>query len=343
MRERTNTGRAGAWLLLGLVSFLGLAAFFVARALRAPAGAPVVATPGSSASEARTNSEAAPAPTLERPARAESPATQPAPAPSTERTSNGTLVVSVASAGGEAWTGAFELWVEHRPRLGTRSLHPGAYTRHSGAEAHVEGLPAGEYALHARASGRRSVDASVTLEVGHVATARVQLERAGTIRGRLLDGADALDTVAVRLVSKDGRHADAVATDAEGRFVFESVLESDWRIEVGPPHDPLLKDWTIEYRGTELDLGERALEGLTTLLVTVHDEHGNPIPSARVWDGQLSGHFDLRTDENGTARARHLPPRQLRVFAEHADHGQTNRPIRIEAATPAQLELVLPR
>lgn len=343
MRERTNTGRVGAMLLLGLVSFLGLALFFVARALRSPAAD---APSSELARAARTEPTPTTTEPLERPAHVDSPAPaapEAANPPNSRSTDGGALVVSVASANGEPWTGAFELWLEHVPRLGTRSLHPAVYTRHVGAQARVEPLPAGDYALHVRAPGRRSTDARVTLSERAVTTTRAVLENAGTLRGRLLDGATPLDSIAVRLRAKDLRGADTTITDAEGRFTFESVLEGPCMLEVGPPNDPLVKDWAIDLRGTELDLGDRSLPNLATLHVLVRDPQGRPVPNARVTDGETTGHFDLATDEHGEAHARHLPPRQYRVFADHTDHGRTNRPIQLEPGAAATLELTLPR
>jgi hypothetical protein len=143
----------------------------------------------------------------------------------------------------------------------------------------------------------------------------------------------------VHLLGHAQATTESVRCDGEGQFVISEVLNGSWALFAGPQNDPLLRLDEVETRGTDTDLGVVTVSDLGDLRVTVLDVAGRPVEGARVWDGETFGHFDLKTDAQGVCRARFLPAKQLRIFAEQTSHGRTNAPVKLESGREATLEL----
>jgi hypothetical protein len=155
---------------------------------------------------------------------------------------------------------------------------PGAETE-SGADGtyRISGLPAGDYALSARAEGWQELRARVALALGEAATGTLRLSRAAVLRasvsvaGRPCAGASVL---------LDGPSAASGVTAADGTLSIATLRPGGYRAEVRcanalVQHEQLLLGEAPTTRHFELDAG-------LTLRGSVERANGQPFPHAPV-------------------------------------------------------------
>jgi hypothetical protein len=214
----------------------------------------------------------------------------------------------------------------------------------AGEELRVE-LALGTYTVTARASGLGAPSQTVSLtREAPQASLSFALEPLQSIPGMVQDSAgNAVSELAVSLLAAGGEVLSSARTDAAGRFVLDGVLPAEVELCLGDPRGPLVPQRRIDVSAPAEPLGTLVVPELTSLLVRVRDEAGQPIAEASVEGlGSAGGSLSGTTDAEGRLRAVHLPPGDYRLFARHPEHGRGTLAVALPLTGGAEQEIELP-
>jgi len=208
----------------------------------------------------------------------------------------------------------------------------------------VDGLPLAAYELRAEADGMNGRPVSVVLQRGSADPyVQLVLTRSGAIDGYVLEeGGAPVVGLAIVLESLPGGLRRDTATDAAGRYVFERVLDGEYRLHYGAPESPIAPARELLFQAPSLRVPERRVGALSELVVRVLDDRGQPVSGASISGSGTQGGLVLgESDATGELRTRFLPAGRYRVRAQSAVFGEAFGTIELERGTHAALELSL--
>jgi hypothetical protein len=204
----------------------------------------------------------------------------------------------------------------------------------------VPDLPLGGYRVFATAGGLecpphevpvfRSVRADGrTVSPTEHPYVMVELLPAGFVDGIVRDEAGlAVGGLPVTLENVDSRVRIATETQPDGTYLIEPVLAAEYRIYFGDPERPLIPAESILFARSggssenaprpSLRYPDRVVPRTASILIVVVDEIPARVPDAEIKGfGNVGGLLEARTDANGEARLRYLPPGRYHLSVTH--------------------------
>ncbi len=211
-------------------------------------------------------------------------------------------------------------------------------------EFSVDGLPLAAYELRAEADGMNGKPVAVVLQRGSADPyVQLVLTRSGAIDGYVLEESGVpVEGLKMVLEQLPNGHRRGALTDAAGRYVFERVLDGEYRLHYGDPDSPIAPARELLFQAPSLRVPERRVSALSELVVRVLDDRGQPVAGASIAGSGTQGGLVLgESDAAGELRARFLPAGRYRVRAQSEVFGEAFGTIELERGTRAALELGL--
>jgi len=209
----------------------------------------------------------------------------------------------------------------------------------------VADLPLGGYEVRVEAERMNAEPQMVLLAKPSRADVDVFLELypAGIVTGRVVDarGMD-VEGLELALESPDGARTYTALTDALGVYLFEDVLDGEYRLYTGPVTNPLAEPRELAFKAPTLTMPVLEVPVLGALEVHVLDPAGLDAEGVHVtgW-GRQGGRIDVTTDARGRALARFLPAGSYTLSVLHPDLGRSKERVELSAGETRRLEIRL--
>ena len=171
----------------------------------------------------------------------------------------------------------------------------------------------------------------------------LDLYPAGIVTGRVIDtrGTD-IEGLELALESPDGSRRATAVTDATGVYVFEDVLDGEYRLFVGPVTNPLAEPRELAFKAPTLTMPVMEVPVMGELEILVVDAAGLGLEGARVtgW-GREGGRIEVETDREGRVVARFLPAGHYTLSAQHPDLGRARARTELASGQRGRVEIRL--
>jgi Carboxypeptidase regulatory-like domain len=214
-------------------------------------------------------------------------------------------------------------------------------------EFKVENLRLGGYRVRAEARALNSSNADVLLVKGSADQfVELAFSPSGWLDGSVLEAQGGpAEGLAVTLVESTTHARLETRTDSAGAYEFRALLDGDYEISFGGLGRALGEPRLLSFRAPRLTFPVVTLPATGTLALNVVDLLGKPAAGVRVTGfGRPKGGFDQRTDEQGIAHVRWLPPGNWNVNAiDEAENLQAHGEAVVNAGEEATLSLRLVR
>lgn len=191
----------------------------------------------------------------------------------------------------------------------------------------VDDLPLAGYDVRAEAPNMNSRPIPVLLErTSSHAYVMLDLVPAGSIAGTLLDHVGAPiegfavwlhegHTEGLGMPRGKGRKA---LTAADGRYVFDDVLDGSYELRFGTPLNPLAGPLKLVFNGPSLTVPPPDIPPLARLLLMVVDMQNQPVAGAQLTCyGSGLGNIERTSPPDGRIAFDHLPPGNYTFTVEH--------------------------
>ena len=211
----------------------------------------------------------------------------------------------------------------------------------------LEDVPLGGYSVRAEAARMNCERKLILLAQPNERDRPVflELKPAGFLTGRVLDaeGGDVPGVSVVLEALASGTRRTAL-TDPAGAYLFEGVLDGEYRLFAGVPESPLAPARELAFTAPSLTMPDIELPVLGQLELLVLEPGDLPAPDLHVTGyGKQGGRIDVTTDEHGEAVARFLPAGWFTVLAHHGDGGRTRVRVELEPGQSRSVVIVLER
>lgn len=211
----------------------------------------------------------------------------------------------------------------------------------------LDDVPLGGYSVRAEAPRMNGVLQRVLLARPHENDRHVflELKPAGFLTGRVVDG-EGNDVAGVPIVLEpfDAGTRRTARTDPAGVYLFEDVLDGEYRLYAGVPESPLVAARELAFSAPSLTMPDFELPLLGELSILVLELGDIPAPAIHITGfGQEGGRIDVTTNDRGEALARFLPPGWFTVLAQHGDGSRTRARVQLEPGETREVVIVLQR
>ena len=260
----------------------------------------------------------------------------------------GTLRVTVRTAPGVEFPAQWTLVLEPSDVLIGGVHATGRRVPVSGTQELVlDDVVLGGYSVHAEAASMNCDPNLVLLALPNEADRRVFLELvpAGYLTGRVVDGSGAdVDGVPMVLEPFEGGVRRTTHTDPAGVFLFENVLDGEYRLFAGVPESPIAPARDLAFRAPSLNMPVLELPALGEIDILVLDVGDLPVAGLQVTGyGKQGGRIDVTTDDRGQATARFLPEGWFTLLAQHGDGERTRARAEVHAGEACEVVIRLHR
>lgn len=325
-RVRAEVSIAGrAKILLPAFVAAASAAFVAALLVRRGEHAPTIAAPAPEPTAPSRLAGPDPVSGSARAPVAGEAAAAPAPRPRPSGAHPGVIRGEVLAAPGAVVPARWTLHVGPHPWL---AGHETAADRriefeHGETTFELRDLPLGGYLVEAITPDLNCLPGNVMLVQGSEDQfVTIQLSPSGFIDGGVLDSAgrpaEGLDVTLEAVPTGDRR---TLTTDPAGNFVFHDVRNGEYRLLFGRPESPLLAPQSLLFTAPSMRFPTKTLPPSVSLEVSVVDVQLRPVAGVRIsGSAPEGGAIDTRSDEQGAARIRYLPPGTYRIDV----HGERN-------------------
>lgn len=167
----------------------------------------------------------------------------------------------------------------------------------------------------------------------------LRVYRQGFLTGRVQDanGSASVDIEVTAQNRLDGTLRTA-RTDAQGNYTFDVLPDGDYRVFVGLSATPLAAFEDISFVAPSLHMPALVVPNLANLTVRVFDALGLPLVGATVEGrGLKSGVFELVTDADGSAVARHCAEGEVKLYVVGPAGERGNASSRFDPTAPAEI------
>jgi hypothetical protein len=211
---------------------------------------------------------------------------------------------------------------------------------------HVQsGVHSGVYRVRAYTAALGSHwERAIAVRAAASSPVKLALLPASRVEGEIVDASNvAAAEIAVHLISIPRKQVTSTASDANGSFALDGVVDGEYRVRVGDVDNPLLSPPDLVVKGGRVRVERIVLPPLHEIALRVVDFNGQPLSGA-VLSGrsQEGGAFELETTVDGRARATRIPAGRYRVHASHKDFGRANKVVEVPKVGSATIEIALP-
>jgi hypothetical protein len=255
----------------------------------------------------------------------------------------GRLRGSVQVRGGAAFPERWSLVLEPSAAVVTPSRAEHRRIDHAETnEFDVEDLPLGAYAVSVEAPGMNSVPRQVLLQkpVTDIFIT-ITIHPAGFLTGSVSDSSGRpIADIEVLLERRDGGGLRSQRTDGGGSYLFENVLDGEYRLFVGNTTNPSVPPRELAFSAPSLHMPPIVLPPLGEIEICVRDGSGNPLEGVLLRGyGDEGGTIEAKTNRDGIAKASLLPPGFYTVIASSPALGEARGRCRLEPGGRERIEL----
>lgn len=189
------------------------------------------------------------------------------------------------------------------------------------ADFELRDLPLGGYDVFGEAEGFNGQILGVLLEPGNEHPyVNLRLVPAGMLEGRIFDAQGApAEGIAVTLFPVDGGPEREAASDANGLYRFEKLIDGAYELMLGKATAPLVTErHAVRFVAPHLTFPDLTLPRLGEIQVRVVDSFEIPLQGVVVrGSGTNGGIIEGVTDFDGRLNTKHLPAGHYRIRLQH--------------------------